>query len=98
MEKKRLTIALDYDVWNILQLQAKVHERSLSKHINAILRHRLCIKDAVIEDAIIRLQREGNTNYITSKEDLLGSKGHFKIEGHSLQGTGSGLQPDDRTT
>jgi len=95
MEKKRLTVALDYDIWNILQLEAKVHERSLSKHINAILREQLSIEDPTIREALLRLEREGRVTYITSKEDLLRGKSHFKIEGHALQGTGSSLQPNN---
>lgn len=91
MEKKRLTVSLDFDVWNILQLEAKVHERSLGKHINALLRQQLSIEDPTIREALLRLEREGRVTYITSKEDFLRGKSHFKIEGDSLQGPRSTL-------
>jgi len=87
MEKKRLTIPLDFEVWNILRLQAKVHEKSLGKHINAILRDHLKLEDPVIKDALLRLEQEGQHTYISSREDLarkLGGKSHFKVEGDVL--------------
>lgn len=94
MDKQRLTITLDYEVWNILKLQAKVHERSLGKHINSILRGHVGVEDPVIRDAIIRLEQTGSVTYIATKDDLakkLGSQSHFKVEGDSLDGTSSRL-------
>lgn len=80
---KRLTITLNYTLWNTLKLQAKVLDRSLSKHITIILRNHLNIQDPSITEAIVRLQKQGTTRYIGTAEELkeaLAGEGHFKIE------------------
>lgn len=94
MENKRLTVNLDYDVWNVLQLQATVLEKSLGRHINSILRQHLEIEDPAIADAILRLQRQGRTEYMSTRAEVidgLGGETKFEVQGDSLDGASSRL-------
>lgn len=81
MEKKRLTVALDYEVWNVLQLQAKVVEMSLGRYINKLLRGHLNIQDQSIKDALLRLE----------------SQGQLHNDGDSLERAGARLNSENRT-